>query len=388
LVDPGYVDLTNVKFIADGNEWSLNPQDRYDNDDDGVLEADDNFSDQGTPFPTGSPTAFVTALVTDKATDGSTMEGTSDATEGFTMEGTSEATDGFTMEGTSEATDGFTMEGTSNATAEDTENTVIDDEYDDMRGNISPTPSPTAQVEKVSNPTTTKDAKNGDDDYYYGNRRYLSADDTVIDVIFFHEPGECVKTKAGCDWAKLGVGSSDNAGNNRWCCSEDAIDLGLCEEQNLGRIIINKALFRGEHRPVTIPPVGSYEASMKLPVMDTKEGTGQYTLVLANCNDYGRDVYVDGQYLWRSKGGYLPGNLFEEWHFITFLTIGYGALLFWYGRSMYQNKDSMIGIQKWILGTVTLALIELIFKGIDYMEWNQQGMRINFAMYFCKCTFS
>jgi hypothetical protein len=33
--------------------------------------------------------------------------------------------------------------------------------------------------------------------------------------------------------------------------------------------------FTGEHRPVSIPLDGNYEASVQLPVMNTKEGTGQ-----------------------------------------------------------------------------------------------------------------
>mmetsp|Transcript_10800 Transcript_10800/g.20198 ORF Transcript_10800/g.20198 Transcript_10800/m.20198 type:complete len:625 (-) Transcript_10800:977-2851(-) len=338
LVDPGYVDLTNVKFIAEQDEPSLNNnvQDRY--DDNSVLEADDDYNDKGTRSPTGSPTISVTASVTNNDTEESTAEGTYNSTE--------------LNDGEEEGED--------------------DDEEDDDA-------SPSEQEQNV--PKNNKDTQITDD-YYDNRRRVRSYDETVIDVIFFHEPSDCVKKKAGCDWAKLGIGSSDNEGNIRWCCADDAIDFGLCTEKDFGRLIINKALFGGEHRPVTIPTVGAYEGRMNLPMMDTKEGTGQYTLVLANCNDYGRAVSLDGQYLWRSKGGFLPGDLFGEWHFITFLTLVYVALLFWYGSSMYKNKDSIIGIQKWILGTIVLGLIVLIFKGIDFMEWNQQGERVNFVMYF------
>lgn len=331
LVNPGYVDLTNVKFIATRNEPSLIPQDRY--DDQPNLTADDDMNDEGTPIPTASPTFLVTATQTVQTSE----EVTEDSTEDMTEEATDSATD---------------------------------DETDDN------------SIPSTSTQNATDLPRKDDNDDYYGNRRLLSPDDSIIDLLFFHEPAECVKTKTGCDWTKLGVGASDNYGNIRWCCAEDTIQLGLCEDENFGRMIINQALYKGEHRPVIIPPTGDYETSVKLPVMDTKEGTGQYTLVLANCNDYGRKIFVDGNYVWKSKGGYLPGNLFDEWHFNTFLTLMYGLLLFWYGRSMHQNKESTIGIQKWILCTVILGFIELLFKGIDYMEWNQQGTRVNFVMYF------
>jgi len=48
---------------------------------------------------------------------------------------------------------------------------------------------------------------------------------------------------------------------------------------------------------------------------------------------------------------------------------------------MRDNSDSTIGIQKWILGTIILGLLQLILKGIDYMEWNMAGTRIDGVMY-------
>jgi len=194
-----------------------------------------------------------------------------------------------------------------------------------------------------------------------------------------------VKTKEGsCDWTKLGVGASDAVGDVLWCCSDDALILGLCEESSAGRMIINAETFGGEHRPVIIPPTGDYEGSVQLPVLTAKEGTGTYTLVIANCNDYGRNVLVEGKYIWRSKGGFLPGNMFEEWHFFIFLTFCYCGVLFWYGRSMYQNKEATIGIQKWVLGTIILGLIEIFFKTVDYLKWNQDGIRDSAILYLCK----
>ena len=334
MIAPGYLDLSNVKLIADANEPSLIVQETYD-DDETDLIADDDLNDEGTASPTASPTIKATQKTTIKSTESPSASVTTAATD-------------------------------QNSTDIETD----------------PTNSPTALETINVTDALPLDNSTG------GERRFLSSDDSVIDLVFFHEPAECVKTSAGCDWTKLGVGSSDQYGNIRWCCSEDVVELGLCEASNRGRMIINQALFGGEHRPVTIPPTGDYLASVKLPIMDTKEGTGQYSLVLANCNDYGRNVMVDGEYIWKSKGGYLPGDLFDEWKFFTVFTIGYAGLLFWYGRSMSQNKESTIGIQKWILGTVVLGLIELIFKGIDYMEWNLQGTRIEAVMYFCKYSYS
>jgi len=224
-----------------------------------------------------------------------------------------------------------------------------------------------------------------------GNRQkrelVFSDTESVIDLIFFLEPVDCVRQEDGtCNWARLGVGSSDSNGNTRWCCSEEAMEENLCEESQLGRLILDEDVFsgknKGEHRPVSVPGTGDWDGSVQIPHMDTINGqSGKYTLVLANCNDYGRNVLIDGKYIWKSKGGFLPGDLFSEFHFFTFLTIAYVGLLFWYAKSMTTNKDSVIGIQKWILATIVLAAIELFFRTTDYMVWNLDGVRPDFAMY-------
>jgi hypothetical protein len=242
-----------------------------------------------------------------------------------------------------------------------------------------------------ASPSEDTDDASPSEDTDDGNRQkrelIFSDTESVIDLIFFLEPVDCIRLEDGtCDWARLGVGSSDSNGNTRWCCSEEAMEENLCEESQLGRLILDEDVFsgmnKGEHRPVSVPGTGDWDGSVQIPHMDTINGqSGKYTLVLANCNDYGRNVLIDGKYIWKSKGGFLPGDLFSEFHFFTFLTIAYVGLLFWYAKSMTANKDSVIGIQKWILGTIVLAAIELFFRTTDYMVWNLDGVRPDFAMY-------
>lgn len=198
------------------------------------------------------------------------------------------------------------------------------------------------------------------------------------------KPTDCAKTKEGCDWNKLGIGNSDKYGNVRWCCSEDSISLGLCSAKEAGRLIVDAGVYKGEHRFVNVPAKGEFIGTVSYPVMTTHSGSGQYTLLMANCNDYGRDVQLDGQSVWKSNGGYLPGDLFDEWHFVIFLTVCYVGLMVWYGYSMRKYKESTIGIQKWILCTVILGVLETSIESIDYMQWNNSGVRSNGTMYTCK----
>lgn len=295
LVDPGYIDLTDVRFAVSKDNPAVNKQDRYTNDDDTeeTLFTDDDMSDKTGPKD-------------DKA-----------GTEG------------------DDVTDNF-------------------DDYD------------------------YNDGSGGDG----GSNRVLALEDSVIDVIFFHEPANCTKTQDGCDWTKLGIGGADAIGNTHWCCSEDTAALGICDESSIGRLIIDNELFGGEQRPLVVPSTGDFEGSIDIaPKMDSKQGTGKYTLVLANCDDYGRDVHMHGKYLWKSKDGYLPGNLFSELYFFVLMTLFYGAFLCSYAFSMKKNEDATIGIQRWILCTIVLSVIELFLKTSDYMEWNVNGFRMDFIMY-------
>jgi len=228
------------------------------------------------------------------------------------------------------------------------------------------------------------DVEEGDgDDGGDRGMRFLDGSSTFIDIVFFHEPPTCSNTKAGCDWNDLGLGKSDDEGNLRWCCSEDAIELGLCDgsEDHLGRLIIDKDKFEGEHRFLTVPATGEMEANVKYGKIEQKTDTGKYVLIMANCNDHGRNVMVNGKYEWKSKHGYLPGNLFGELYFFVGLSIVYFILVIWYGISMKCNEESVIPIQKWILVTIIIGLVEVFFKGGDFFIWNEDGYRVWFAMY-------
>lgn len=223
---------------------------------------------------------------------------------------------------------------------------------------------------------TVDDTVDGDD-----GRSLAINRSTVIDIIFFHEPFNCVKDSEGCDWTRLGIGTKNLDGNEEYCCTESGANAGLCLSDNVGRLIIDSEIYGGEHRPLLVSETGEFSSGVNSPIMSTTQGTGKYTLAIANCNDFGRDVYISGKYTWKSKGGYLPGDLFDEFHFFILFMIVYFVLFLWYGKSMRDNRDATIGIQKWILGTLLLGLVELIFKTMDYFVWNLGGTRNGFILY-------
>lgn len=197
---------------------------------------------------------------------------------------------------------------------------------------------------------------------------------TAIDIVSFELPSVCASSRNGCDWTQLGVGGKLEDGSLRWCCSADTISAGICVQSEHGRLIVVDAKFHGERHWVSVPRDGPMAKKLKNDVFKFEE-SGRYVVVFANCNELGRQVTVQGEAVWKSAGGYLPGELFGFMYFYTALTVVYFLLFLWYFCLMQKHASSRIPIEKWILATIALGLAELIFCTADYYDWNSDGVR-------------
>lgn len=240
---------------------------------------------------------------------------------------------------------------------------TLDDDFDDGEGGI------------------VDDYYMDDDDAGKKRRQLASLDSYYVDIAFFHEPPKCSKSKEGCNWPDLGVGYSDAIGDLLWCCTETEVDSKICREEHLGRLMIDKSKFGGEHRSVEIPKYGDATLKINDPKLITEQGTGKYSIVMANCYDYGREATVEGDYVWHSKDGFLPGHKFGEYRYLIIFMVFYAVLICWYGILMVKNKDAVIEIQRWILWTTGLGLAEMFFNVVDFYFWNLSGRRVSFVMY-------
>ena len=176
----------------------------------------------------------------------------------------------------------------------------------------------------------------------------------------------------------MGVGAKNEV-ESRWCCNEDAIDLGLCAKANSGKIIVAHKKFTGSYAMVRVPDKGVGKAGRSDGLMNT-EISGHHVLIIANCG-LGEDVIVRGESIWTSVHGYLPGDLWQEFEFISVLTFLYAIILCWYGYKMHVYSDYAIPIQKWLLVTLLTGFIEVLFKAGDYWIWNEDGIRFEPVMY-------
>lgn len=209
----------------------------------------------------------------------------------------------------------------------------------------------------------------------------FAMDGSALDIAVFHLPEECDSTRTGCDWVELGVGARSEDGSLRYCCSADAIDMGLCSGTQYGRLLMDADKFLGKHRLINVPANGEYSNHMKYGRFEETEVSGKYVVLFANCNDEGRSVIVEGKTTWKSLHGYLPGDLFGLMYFYAILFFVYFVILVWYGITMKMFEDANIPIQTWIFGTISMGFLEVFFRTGDLFVWNEDGTRFWIAYY-------
>ncbi|GFH55491.1 hypothetical protein CTEN210_11967 [Chaetoceros tenuissimus] len=137
-----------------------------------------------------------------------------------------------------------------------------------------------------------------------------------VKILFFKQPATCEKAKSSCDWTEIGIGIKDDGGNIHYCCDEEEINLGLCQKERNGTLIIDQSLYHGEIRSAIQSNKFYEQASIRSPILSTYAGTGTYNLLLSDCNKNDSNLSFFKKYVWKRKDGYLPGYLFFEWHFL------------------------------------------------------------------------
>ena len=137
-----------------------------------------------------------------------------------------------------------------------------------------------------------------------------TAIDQVLEIAVFSIPRDCKKDSSGtCDWVTLGVGSYDDemVGEMSYCCSQDAADRKICASDEVGRMMIDHTIFDGDHRKIQVPSKPLTDFEMDDPLFEVKK-SGDYVMVIANCNDDGFGVITLGSMEWKSVGGYLVSD--------------------------------------------------------------------------------
>jgi len=191
----------------------------------------------------------------------------------------------------------------------------------------------------------------------------------VVNIALFLIPENCEKDSWGnCDWVTLGVGSYDDEMQQgmSYCCSKDAASRGVCESNDIGTLMIDKKKFDGFQRKIQVPSTALEEFEIDDPVFDVNT-SGDYILVIANCNDDGFGIITLGNMEWKSVGGYLPGEIFYEMFVYGAATAIFLVLGLWYYCGMRMFQEAAIPIQKFILASIILGFLGTAFLAIDLL---------------------
>lgn len=225
---------------------------------------------------------------------------------------------------------------------------------------------------KPEDPNSTSNSTGNDGNGGGGLLRHLEGDNfrngTTVQFALFKLPDHCIGAKDGCDWTEAGVGAHISPKPVQWCCSEKFVEMTSCQP---GRLILTES-FRGFHREINVPKEGPMTTKLKDGEFRISD-TGQWVLLFTNCDSNGRAVDLAGQAVIKSEYGYLPGELFPYMYFSVALTVFYAMLVLWYLCLMRKHANSRIAIEKWILATISIGLLEMSFHTADYVSWNDTG---------------
>jgi len=241
-----------------------------------------------------------------------------------------------------------------------------------------------ASITEIEEPTSNPSLEAGGDRSLQDKNGDIS--DTlnqVVDIAMFLIPENCEKDHWGnCDWVTLGVGSYDDEMEQgmSYCCSKDTSFRGICKSNDIGTLMIDEKKFEGIQRKIQVPSRPLEEFKMDDPVFDVHV-SGDYVLVIANCNDDGFGIITLGTMEWKSVGGYLPGEIFYMMFVYGAATAIFLVLGLWYYIGMRMFQEAAIPIQKYILASIILGFLGTAFFAIDLLFWNINGTRSVVVMY-------
>jgi hypothetical protein len=372
LEAPSYMDLTELKFVTTSDPFFVHGDDDYDD-----AFNDDDFNDDGAPGD------VFTQVPTDAAPDEEPDDGKDVETSPPTPAPVTEAPATAQADGTD------TLAPSPGPTPGDDGDAPTGEGGDGDAVTSPPTDGGDGDGDTATTPPTDGDGGNRTRLLEGGNGGGITQRTTqVLDFVVFLLPEDCEKNDwGGCSWAALGIGATDDEveGEISYCCSEDTVARNLCGAEDLGKLIVNHDIFKGDHRKVDVPTDEDTQFHLDDPVFK-QDVSGDYIMVLGNCDDYGMDVLTIGDMEWKSLRGNLPGDMYDLMLFYVALTFFYFLLALSYGCGMKIYQEAAIPIQKYIAATIVLGLFELTFRALDLGIWNAVGYRQEYVAYACKCA--
>jgi len=185
----------------------------------------------------------------------------------------------------------------------------------------------------------------------------------------------------------MGIGVKSPSSSDFYvCCTDDALQLGLCEDDKYGRLILSEPHKLKHHTTVKLPRGGSTGSDGDAAAAATMmvehpnlamggiamfEYSSRVALMIANCNmtattatsETLQTLTVEGEFVWLS---YLAAASVGSALLWTCIHMG---LLIWYRYQMILNKTNRIQVESWILYVLLLSSLDALFTlGYQVLE--------------------
>lgn len=119
--------------------------------------------------------------------------------------------------------------------------------------------------------------------------------------------------------------------------------MSLCDEQSIGRLIIDHEKFRGSHYVLSVVRGGYQQIEKgKLDAVIS----GNYVLFIPRCNHSTPYFRIEGEAIWKSYFGLLNGFEFLILLSQFIFTIAYLAVVVFYRARLYWNTKDRNGMVK------------------------------------------
>ncbi|CAL8997979.1 unnamed protein product [Prunus brigantina] len=169
------------------------------------------------------------------------------------------------------------------------------------------------------------------------------------------------------------IGGSAYGGQRAICCTPDLAKMEGCKQGE----VIRRPSAIDINWPIVLNV--QFRANYLYANMDYKEvfipKTGMYNLFFVACDPKLKGLVMSGKTLWKNPDGYLPGRMAPLMKFYVFMSLAYVVLgIIWFTQYVRFWKD-VLQLQHCITAVIALGLFEMILWYVDYVNFNNTGMR-------------
>eukprot|EP01128_Nolandella_sp_AFSM9_P004135 TRINITY_DN180_c0_g3_i1.p1 TRINITY_DN180_c0_g3~~TRINITY_DN180_c0_g3_i1.p1 ORF type:complete len:533 (-),score=71.66 TRINITY_DN180_c0_g3_i1:79-1596(-) len=167
------------------------------------------------------------------------------------------------------------------------------------------------------------------------------------------------------DWKDVGI---DHLKKREYCCTQELLEEGLCTKQH--NLIFQNYSYYSQ---LAYNAYSLQDGTQNRAITFDVEVTGVYYLVFGNCRE-DTDLMVTGILEWKNPYGYLEADIYGLFFAYWVVFVLYLPLAIWYFFSLMRFYSTSLGLQKFVMALLIIALVEQLIWGCDYDVYNKNGL--------------